>query len=70
MPPIPKLPTGDYDYAALTTKLTEIKSNRTIADETKATFNADAITPYDIVVEDAGCHAHKDEKDQGKSAVP
>ena len=25
MPPIPKLPTGDYDYLALTVKLTEIK---------------------------------------------
>src|ERR1039457_4922406 len=42
MPPIPKLPTGDYDYLALTTKLTEIK--KAFSDATKATFNADEIT--------------------------
>lgn len=48
MPAIPKTPTGDYDYAALTAKLTDIKKE--FADETKATFNADANTPYDIVV--------------------
>jgi biopolymer transport protein TolR len=48
MPPIPKLPNGDYDYSALTTKLAEIKKE--FSEETKATFNADAITPYETVV--------------------
>jgi biopolymer transport protein ExbD len=48
MPPIPKLPNGEYDYGALTTKLTEVKHQ--FKDETKATFNADAGTPYEIVV--------------------
>jgi biopolymer transport protein TolR len=50
LPPIPKLPTGQYDYKTLTTKLKEIKSNPDNADETKATFNADAMIPYDIVI--------------------
>jgi len=48
MPPIPKLPNGEYDYVALTTKLTEVKNE--FKDETKATFNADAGTPYEIVI--------------------
>jgi biopolymer transport protein ExbD len=48
MPPIPKLATGDYDYVALTTKLTEVKNQ--FKDETKATFNADAGTPYETVI--------------------
>jgi len=48
MPPIPKLPAGDYDYVALTTKLTEVKNQ--FKDETKATFNADAGTAYEIVI--------------------
>jgi biopolymer transport protein ExbD len=50
LPIIPKLPTGQYDYKALTAKLKEIKSNPDNADETKANFNADAAIPYDIVV--------------------
>ena len=50
LPPIPKLPNGQYDYKTLTTKLREIKSNPDNADETKATFNADAMVPYDIVI--------------------
>ncbi|HXU00105.1 MAG TPA: biopolymer transporter ExbD [Polyangia bacterium] len=50
LPPIPKLPNGQYDYKTLTTKLKEIKSNPDNADETKATFNADAMIPYDIVI--------------------
>ena len=49
MPSIPKLPSNQYDFQALTTKLEEIKKE--FADETKATFNADAITPYEIVVQ-------------------
>ena len=48
MPPIPKLATGDYDYVALTTKLAEVKNQ--FKEETKATFNADAGTSYEIVV--------------------
>ena len=50
LPAIPKLPNGQYDYKQLTTKLKEIKSNPDNADETKATFNADAMIPYDIVI--------------------
>jgi biopolymer transport protein TolR len=50
LPIIPKLPNGQYDYVALTNKLKEIKSNPDNATETKANFNADASTPYDIVV--------------------
>jgi biopolymer transport protein TolR len=63
MPPIPKLPTGDYDYGALTTKLAEIKKE--FSDETKATFNADAVTPYEIVVKTLDAmRIYKDDKDQ------
>jgi len=50
LPLIPKLPSGQYDYKALTVKLREIKSDPNNADETKANFNADANIPYDIVV--------------------
>jgi biopolymer transport protein TolR len=68
MPPIPKLPSGDYDYNALTAKLTEIKKE--FAEETKATFNADAVTPYDIVVKTLDAmRTYKDEKDQQEKAL-
>ena len=50
LPNIPKLPNGQYDYKTLTTKLKEIKTNPDNAEETKATFNADANIPYDIVI--------------------
>lgn len=50
LPAIPKLPNGQYDYKTLTAKLKEIKTNPDNATETKATFNADAMIPYDIVV--------------------
>jgi len=50
LPIIPKLPNGQYDYKTLTIKLKEIKSNPDNAEETKATFNADANIPYDIVI--------------------
>ncbi len=50
LPAIPKLPNGQYDYKTLTTKLKEIKSNPDNADETKATFNADANIAYDVVI--------------------
>ena len=62
MPPIPKLPSGDYDYAALTVKLTEIKKQ--FSDETKSTFNADAATPYETVVKTLDAmRTYKEEKD-------
>jgi biopolymer transport protein ExbD len=48
MPPIPKMPNGEYDYVALTTKLADVKNQ--FKDETKATFNADAGTAYEIVI--------------------
>jgi biopolymer transport protein ExbD len=48
-PTIPKLPGDKYDYKALTQKLMEIK--KVESDETKATFNADSLTPYSTVVE-------------------
>jgi biopolymer transport protein TolR len=51
MAPIPKLPSGQYDYKALTQRLMEIKAVPDTADETKATFNADANIPYDIVIQ-------------------
>jgi biopolymer transport protein TolR len=50
LPIIPKLPSGQYDYKALTAKLKEIKATPGNEGETKAIFNADAIIPYDIVV--------------------
>ena len=50
LPIVPKLPTGQYDYKSLTAKLKEIKSNPDNADETKANFNADANTSYDVVI--------------------
>jgi biopolymer transport protein ExbD len=48
--PFRSCPNGQYDYKTLTTKLKEIKTNPDNADETKATFNADAMIPYDIVI--------------------
>lgn len=68
MPPIPKLPSGDYDYGALTAKLAEIKKE--FADETKATFNADAATPYETVVRTLDAmRTYKDEKSQREKAL-
>jgi biopolymer transport protein ExbD len=49
IPPINKLPNGEYDYDGLTNKLAEIKKE-VAPDETKATFNADAFIPYEFVV--------------------
>jgi biopolymer transport protein TolR len=49
IPPLPKMPNGQYDFDGLTNKLAEIK--REIAPgETKANFNADAYIPYELVV--------------------
>ena len=68
MPAIPKLPAGDYDYNALTAKLTEIKKE--FSDETKATFNADANIPYDIVVRTLDAmRYYKDDKDQSEKIL-
>src|ERR1022692_3435340 len=50
LPIIPKLGNGQYNYPALTIKLKEIKSNPENATETKANFNADAATSYDVVI--------------------
>src|SRR5262245_60419402 len=50
LPNIPKLPDGNYDYKTLTSKLKDIKSNPDNAEETKATFNADANIPYLVVI--------------------
>jgi biopolymer transport protein TolR len=50
LPPIPKLPGGEYDYKALTEKLIELKAVPENSRETKATFNADANIPYEVVV--------------------
>jgi biopolymer transport protein TolR len=47
--PIKKLPSGQYDFDGLTNKLAEIKKE-IAPDETKATFNADAYIPYDLVI--------------------
>jgi biopolymer transport protein ExbD len=68
LPPIPKLPSGQYDYAGLTKKLKEIKSNPDNADETKANFNADASTPYDVVI--ATLDAMRQEEGTGKILFP
>jgi biopolymer transport protein ExbD len=51
MPIIPKLSDGKYDYKKLTTVLMEVKAAPENASETKATFNADANVPYEVVVE-------------------
>ncbi|HLK88373.1 MAG TPA: biopolymer transporter ExbD [Polyangia bacterium] len=68
LPVIPKLPNGQYDYAGLTTKLKEIKSNPDNAEETKANFNADANIPYDIVV--ATLDAMRTDEASGKILFP
>jgi biopolymer transport protein TolR len=49
IPPIPKLPNGQYDFDGLSNKLIEIKKEIAHG-ETKATFNADAYVPYEMVV--------------------
>ena len=49
IPPIPKLPNGQYDFEGLNNKLIEIKKD-VAHGETKATFNADAYVPYEMVV--------------------
>jgi biopolymer transport protein TolR len=68
LPVIPKLPNGQYDYPALTAKLKEIKSNPDNATETKANFNADASTPYDVVI--ATLDAMRQDEASGKILFP
>ena len=67
LPIVPKLPNGQYDYKTLTTKLKEIKAAPDNAEETKATFNADANIAYDIVV--ATLDAMR-QTDEGKVLFP
>jgi biopolymer transport protein ExbD len=67
LPIIPKLGNGQYDYKTLTAKLLEIKGNPQNADETKANFNADAMTSYDIVI--ATLDAMR-QTDEGKILFP
>jgi biopolymer transport protein TolR len=67
LPVIPKLPTGQYNYKLLTTKLIEIKSATGNTKETKVNFNADAATSYDVVV--ATLDAMR-EDDSGKILFP
>src|SRR3954465_7739312 len=67
LPVIPKLGNGQYNYPGLTIKLKEIKSNPDNATETKANFNADASTPYDVVI--ATLDAMRQEED-GKILFP
>ena len=86
MPTIPKLPTGDYDFAALTTKLAEVKKefygtakcdcssdskspvdSKATPECCRATFNADSVTSYDIVVKTLD--AMREDK-EGKALFP
>jgi biopolymer transport protein ExbD len=50
LPLIPKKADGDYDYKGLTETLVKLKEVPENSKETKATFNADATIPYDVVV--------------------
>ena len=47
-PTIPKTPAGEYDYKALTAKLSEIKD--AFPDETKVILSADQDIKYEIIV--------------------
>ncbi len=60
-------PMASTTTPGLTTKLKEIKSNPDNATETKANFNADASTPYDVVI--ATLDAMRQEED-GKILFP
>jgi biopolymer transport protein ExbD len=66
IPPVPKLPSGQFDFDGLTGKLAEIKKD-VAPDETKATFNADAYIPYEVVVKTLD--AMRENKD-GKPLFP
>jgi len=47
-PTIPKRPNGEYDFAALTAKMTEIK--KAFPEESKTILGADAKVTYEILV--------------------
>ncbi len=47
-PTIPKKPNGDFDFAALTAKMTDIK--KAFPDESKAILGADPKIPYETLV--------------------
>jgi len=66
IPPIPKLGNGQYDFDGLNNKLIEIKKEIAHG-ETKATFNADAYVPYELVVKTLD--AMREDK-QGKALFP
>ena len=66
IPPIPKLPNGQYDFDGLNNKLIEIKKE-IAGTETKATFNADSYIPYELVVKTLD--AMREDK-QGKALFP
>ena len=66
IPPIPKLPNGQYDFDGLNNKLIEIKKEIAHG-ETKATFNADSYIPYELVVKTLD--AMREDK-QGKALFP
>ena len=66
IPPIPKLPNGQYDFEGLNNKLIEIKKEIAHG-ETKATFNADSYVPYELVVKTLD--AMREDK-QGKALFP
>ena len=66
IPPIPKLPNGQYDFDGLNNKLIEIKKEIAHG-ETKATFNADSYVPYELVVKTLD--AMREDK-QGKTLFP
>jgi biopolymer transport protein ExbD len=66
IPLVPKLPSGQYDFEGLTNKLSEVKRD-VAAGETKATFNADAYVPYEMVIKTLD--AMREDK-QGKPLFP
>lgn len=66
IPPVPKLANGQYDFDGLNNKLIEIKKEIAHG-ETKATFNADAFVPYELVIKTLD--AMREDK-QGKALFP
>jgi biopolymer transport protein ExbD len=66
IPPVPKLANGQYDFDGLNNKLIEIKKEIAHG-ETKATFNADAYVPYEMVIKTLD--AMREDK-QGKPLFP
>ena len=48
-PTVPRLPNGDYDFAALSTKMREIK--KAFPEETKIILGADPLIRYELLVD-------------------